>query len=152
MSHSQVLREVPISNSHGNLELNSLASPRDFSSQPNQSCCNKSCPGTCWNILSWTFSIITYIIEFFVYIWAAYFYAKSEYRENYVLFGLTIGFLALPTVIVATTSLIWYYNLDRFHRRRRERDPHNLEFIEYRKKFTFGALLLHILLLGLVYR
>ena len=111
-----------------------------------------SCLGSCWNIISWTFSIITYIIEIFVYVWVAYVYAKSTFSMKYYLFGLSVGYLVLPTVFVATISLVWYYNLDRFHRRRRERDPHNLEFIEYRKKFTVWALILHILLLGLVYR
>lgn len=93
-----------------------------------------------------------YIIELFVYIWVAYTYQKSAFKENFYLFGLSVGYLVLPTVFIATISLVWYYNLDRFHRQRRERDPHNMEFIEYRKKFTVWALVLHMLLLGVVYR
>ena len=87
-----------------------------------------------------------------MYVWVAYIYATGTYPQKYYLFGLTLGYLVLPTVFIATISLVWYYNLDRFHRRRRERDPHNLEFIEYRKKFTVWTLMLHILLLGVVYR
>ena len=87
-----------------------------------------------------------------MYVWVSFEYARSTYDAKYYLFGLSIGFLVIPTVFVGTISLVWYYNLDRFHRRRRERDPHNMEFIEYKKKFTIWALLLHILMLGAVYR
>lgn len=151
-SPSRVFREVPISTPRSTVELSSLGSSPQHAAPTFQHASHCSSMGTCFRVLSWMFSIVLYIMEFFVYIWVAYFYAMSAYPYKYVLFGLAVGFLALPTIFVAAVSLVWYYNLDRFHRRRRERDPHNLEFIEYRKKFTFGALFLHILTLGLVYR
>lgn len=152
MSDPTTLRPVPLSPSQGTVELSSLqSSPHHASSPPNDtSAC--SCLASCWKVISWTFSIVIYIIELFVYVWVAYIYATSSFPQQYYLFGLSVGYLVLPTVFVATISLVGYYNLDRFHRRRRERDPHNLEFIEYRKKFTVWALVLHILLLGVVYR
>ena len=143
MSNRIILREVPISRTG---ERNGLESPSLGSTRKDP------CLASCWNILSWAFSIITYIIEIFIFVWVIHFYSGSEYHHKYYLFGLSLGFVTLPTVVIAITSLIWYYNLDRFHRRRKERDPHNMEFIEYKKKFTFGALLLHILLMGVVYR
>lgn len=154
-SPSHVFREVPISAPNTTVELSSVGpspqhAPPTFQSAGHSGHCTSL--STCWGVLSWMFSIVLYIMEFFVYIWVSYFYSMSLYPYNYVLFGLSVGFLALPTIFVATISLVWYYNLDRFHRRRRERDPHNLEFIEYRKKFTLGALILHILTLGVVYR
>ena len=108
-----------------------------------------TCLRSCWRILSWLLSIILYIVEILVLAWAAYTYGNNDL---YVLFGLTLAYLPLPTVILATVSLVWYYNLDRFHRRRRDRDPHNLSFVEYRKKLTVGAITLHVFLLGMVYR
>lgn len=107
------------------------------------------CLASTWQVLSWLTSILLYILELFVVVWAAYFYGT---QRQYILFGLMLGLTALPRVIIATVSLVCYYNLDRFHRRRRERDPHNLEFIEYRKKFTMAALALHVMFLGTVYR
>ena len=107
------------------------------------------CMGSCWRVCSWLVSIILYILEIVALVWAAYTYATGDL---YLLFGLTLAYLPLPTVILATVSLVWYYNVDRFHRRRRERDPHNLSFGEYRKKLTAGAVVLHVLLLGMVYR
>lgn len=148
-----VLRQVPISPSRqrNTAELSSLSSPRHRAPQTRMSGC--SCLASCWHVISWTFSIVLYIIEWFVYVWVIYAYAiESNFMENFYLFGLSLGYLVLPTVFIATISLVWYYNLDRFHRQRRERDPHNMEFIEYRKKFTVWALVLHILLLGVVYR
>lgn len=153
-SPPQRLRAVPISTPQTTVELSSVGSSPRHGTTPNfQRPSRCSCLGTCWQILSWMLSIVLYIVEFFVYIWVAYFYAMSDsYPNKFVLFGLSLGFLVLPSIFVASVSLVWYYNLDRFHRRRRERDPHNLEFIEYRKKFTLWALVLHILTLGLVYR
>lgn len=107
------------------------------------------CCSSCWYILSWIISLVLYTVECFVAIWVAYAYASNH---MYVPFGLCLGYLALPHVIVVTISLTWYYNLDRFHRKRKESDPHNLEFIEYRKKFSASAVILHIFLLGMVYR
>lgn len=151
MSNSLTLQPVPLSPSHGTVELSSLASPQHSLSPPSSTSVS-FCLGSCWKVISWTFSVVAYIIELFVYVWVAYIYAKSGFSQKYYLFGLSIGFLVLPTVVIASISLVWYYNLDRFHRQRRERDPHNMEFIEYRKKFTFCTLLLHVLLLGVVYR
>lgn len=151
MSEPLTLRPVPLSTSQGTVELSSLSSPHHRSAPPNDtSFCFLL--ESCWKVISWTFSIVTYIIELFVYVWVAYIYATSTFPQKYYLFGLSIGYLVLPTVFIATISLVWYYNLDRFHRRRRERDPHNLEFLEYRKKFTVWSLVLHIMLLGVVYR
>jgi uncharacterized membrane protein len=107
------------------------------------------CLRSCWRVLSWLLSIILYIVEILVLAWAAYTYGNNDL---YILFGLTLAYLPLPMVILATVSLVWYYNLDRFHRRRRDRDPHNLSFVEYRKKLTVGAITLHVFLLGMVYR
>ncbi len=164
MSTSQGLRHVPLSPSwgtnlqpgaSGTVELSSLGSLQHSPHHippPTSNTSVGSCLSSCWKVMSWTFSIVAYIIELFVYVWVSYIYARSNFTARYYLFGLSVGFLVLPTVFVATVSLVWYYNLDRFHRRRRERDPHNMEFIEYKKKFTIWALLLHILLLGVVYR
>lgn len=149
MSIPQDLHQVALSPSQDIVEQGSLSPPTAL---PTSSTSVGSCLGSCWKILSWTFSIVTYIIELFIYVWVTYIYAKSAFAQKYYLFGLSVGYLALPTIAVATISLVWYYNLDRFHRKRKERDPHNMEFIEYQKKFTFCALLLHILLLGVVYR
>ena len=102
-----------------------------------------------WHIFSWLVSILLYILELFVVVWVAYFYGT---QNLYILFALMLGFTALPRVIIATISLVLYYNHDRFHRRRKERDPHNLEFIEYQKKFTIAAVALHTMFLGIVYR
>ena len=163
MSMPQGLRPVPLSPSHGEgagtlstAEPSSMGTPNHSShhttAPANNSGTVGSCLSSCWRVISWTFSIVMYIIELFVYVWVSYIYAKSNFTARYYLFGLSVGFLVLPTVFVATISLVWYYNLDRFHRRRRERDPHNMEFIEHKKKFTIWALLLHIVLLGVVYR
>jgi len=152
------LRHVPISTPRATLpqttvELGSVGSSPRHGTTPNFQRPNRWISfGECCQVLSWMSSIVLYIVEFFVYIWVAYFYTTSMYTNRYVLFGLSLGFLVLPSIFVASVSLVWYYNLDRFHRRRRERDPHNLEFIEYRKKFTLWSLVLHILTLGLVYR
>lgn len=152
MATSEATRPVPLSLSQGIVELNGLASPV-LEGSPANATSVSSCLASCWKVISWTFSIITYIIELFIYVWVIYTYAKSAFAARYYLFGLSIGFLVFPAVFVASLSLVWYYNLDRFYRRRRERDPHNMEFIEYRKKkFTIWALILHILLLGVVYR
>lgn len=171
MSMPRGLRRVPLSSSYdttshttmdaqglgapSTVELSSVGSPLHSPHHPPPSTNTasvSSCLSSCWSIISWTFSIVTYIMELFVYVWVSYIYATSSFPQRYYLFGLSVGFLVFPTVFVATISLVWYYNLDRFHRRRRERDPHNMEFIEYKKKFTISALLSHILLLGVVYR
>ena len=107
------------------------------------------CCSSCWYIFSWVISLVLYIVECFVAIWVAYTYASNN---MYVPFGLSLGYLALPHVIIVTISLTWYYKLDRFHRKRKESDPHDLEFIEYRRKFSAATVILHILLLGMVYR
>lgn len=157
-SSPQSFRHVPILTPrvtlpHMTAELGSVGSSPRHGTMPNfQRPSRWACLGTCWQVLSWMVSIVLYIVEFFVYIWVAYFYATSMYPNRLVLFGLSLGFLVVPCICVATVSMVWYYNLDRFHRRRRERDPHNLEFIEYRKKFTLWTLVLHILTLGIVYR
>ena len=108
-----------------------------------------SCLLSCWRVCSWLVSIILYILEILVLAWAAYTYGNGDL---YLLFGLTLAYLPLPTVILATVSLVWYYNLDRFHRRRRDRDPHDLSLGEYKKKLTGGAIALHVFMLGMVYR
>lgn len=109
-----------------------------------------NCMVSCWRVCSWLVSIILYILEILVLIWAAYTYGNGDL---YWLFGLTLAYLPLPTVILTTVSLVWYYNVDRFHRRRREREPQNVfSTTEYRKKLTVGAVSLHVLLLGMVYR
>lgn len=110
---------------------------------------DKGCCSSCWNVFSSVISLVLYTIEYFVAIWVSYTYASNH---MYVPFGLSLGYLALPHVILVTISLTWYYNLDRFHRKRKDSDPHNLEFLEYRKKFSPAAVIFHILLLGMVYR
>ena len=157
-SSPATLRHIPINTPRATLprttvELGSIGSSPRHGTTPNfQRPSRWISFGACWQVMSWMMSIVLYIVEFFVYIWVAYFYSTSMYTNRYVLFGLSLVFLVLPSIFVASVSLVWYYNLDRFHRRRRDRDPHNLEFIEYRKKFTLWALVLHILTLGLVYR
>ena len=139
-SHQRSLQSNPIEvhhNSEENINTNNDLHPA------------LQCMGSCWGVCSWLVSIVLYILEILVLVWAAYTYAV---HDLYLLFGLTLAYLPLPTVILATVSLVWYYNVDRFHRRRRERDPHNLSFGEYRKKMTAGAVILHMLLLGMVYR
>lgn len=108
-----------------------------------------TCFVSCWRVCSWLVSIVLYILEILVLAWAAFTYGNSDL---YLLFGLTLAYLPLPTVILATVSLVWYYNLDRYHRRRRDRNPHDLSLGEYKKKLTGGAIALHVFLLGMVYR
>jgi len=109
-----------------------------------------ACCWSFWHLLSWVLSLVLYTIEFFVTVWVAYTYATNN--NMFIPFGISLAYLAIPQIILVTISLTWYYNLDRFHRKRKESDPHNLEFIEYRKKFTIGAIVCHVMLLGLIYR
>lgn len=107
------------------------------------------CCSFCWYILSWVTSLVLYTVECFVTVWVMYTYAS---KHLFVPFGLSLGYFTLTHVVVVTVSLIWYYALDRFHKKRKESDPHNLAFIDYRKKFSPAAVVFHMLLLGMVYR
>ncbi len=107
------------------------------------------CMQSSWCLFSWVFSLVLYTVECFVTIWVAYTYAINS---TFVPFGISLAYLAIPQVILATISLTWYYNLDRYHRKRKDNDPHNLEFVEYRKKLTWSAIVCHVVLLGMVYR
>ena len=148
-SPSPVFLEVPTSSCpRTTVELSSVGPSPRHAMPTFQHASRCSSVATCCRVTSWIFSIILYIIEFFVYIWVSY----SYIHKRYVIFGLSVGFLVVPMVIVAAVSLVWYYNLDRFHQRRRAMEPHNLEFIEYRKKFTSGTIFLHVLSLAVIYR
>lgn len=107
------------------------------------------CLRSCWYLLSWVLSLVLHTVECFVTVWVAYTYADNA---SYIPFGISLAYLVVPQVILVTLSLAWYYNLDRYHRKKKENDPHNLGFIEYRKKFTPGAVFCHVILLGMVYR
>ncbi len=138
--------------SSGVIEINSVYSQEEDSRPielPSLGTDNHGCGWSCWYLLSWVISLVLYTVEFFVTIWVAYTYATSD---MYIPFGISLAYLAIPQVILVTLSLTWYYNLDRYHRKRRDSDPHNMEFIEYRKKFSLGAILCHVMLLGMVYR
>ena len=109
-----------------------------------------------WHLLSWMWSIFTYLLEFVMVLWVSWFYASERL---YPLFGLTLGYLALPTVVLMFVSLVWYRDLDRFYRRERQRRRELLREglrgggeITYKKKFNAAAVLLHLTLLGVVYR
>ena len=107
------------------------------------------CGWSCWYLLSWIVSLILYTVECFVTAWVAYTYASTI---MYIPFGITLAYLAIPQVILVTLSLTWYYNLDRYHRKRKESEPNSSEYAEYRKKFSVGAVICHVLLLGMIYR
>lgn len=107
------------------------------------------CMQSSWYLFSWIISLVLYTVECFVTIWVAYTYATNN---MFIPFGISLAYLAIPQVILVTLSLTWYYNLDRYHRKKKDNDPHNLEFIEYRKKLTLSAILCHVVLLGMVYR
>ena len=70
----------------------------------------------------------------------------------YVLFGLTLAYIAVPTVVVATISLIWYYDMDRRFRALKKRTNQDAALERHTSKFTPGAVLMHVLLLGVIYR
>ena len=81
--------------------------------------------------------------------WVAWYYLS---RDLYILFGLTLGYFVVPSAVVMGMSLIWFHDLDRFYRKKKEETPQNPFVKEYRKKLTGVAVVLHVVPLGVVYR
>ena len=103
----------------------------------------------CWHILSWVWSLATYVLEIGAIVWVLIFYANEQL---YTLFGLTLGYFTLPGLVLAVMSLIWYYDLDRFYMDQRRMQPHHPAVKNYHKNFILSNVVIHTLLLGVVYR
>ena len=101
----------------------------------------------CWYLLSWSFSILTYIAEGFAIVWVAIHYATFNL---YITMAITLLTYFVASVINSAISLFWYYDLDRVCLRQLEASgpfPGS-----YKRKCSFGVIVSHCLLLGEVYR
>lgn len=99
-----------------------------------------TCPQICWRMVIWIVSLAIIVVNVAVDIITLILYFDSEER---VFFSLTLTFLFLPTLVIAVASLIWLWDE---HRRldatsRVEDD-----------QLTIVSVLLHVTLLGLVFR
>ena len=103
----------------------------------------------CWHILSWVWSLVAYMLEIGAIVWVLIFYANEQL---YTLFGLTLGYLTLPGLVLAVMSLIWYFDLDRFYMNQRRTQPQHPAVKNYHKNFILSNVVIHTLLLGVVYR
>ena len=93
--------------------------------------------------------MLTYVLEVGAIVWVLSFYANERL---YTLFGLTLGYLTLPGLILTVMSLIWYYDLDRFYRKQKQTQPQHPAVRNYHKNFIISNVIIHSVLLGVVYR
>ena len=103
----------------------------------------------CWHVISWVWSLLTYVLEVGAIVWVLSFYANERL---YTLFGLTLGYLTLPGLVLTVMSLIWYYDLDRFYRKQKQTQPQHPAVRNYHKNFIISNVIIHSVLLGVVYR
>ena len=93
-----------------------------------------------WRMLIWIISLGIIAINVTVDIVTLILYYDSE---EYAFFALTLIFLALPSLVIAVSSLIWLRDADK-------RLDENVQAEQ--GQFNMVAVLLHLTLLGLVYR
>lgn len=104
---------------------------------------------TCWHLLSWVWSLVTYMVEIGTIVWVMYLYAVNGL---YVLFGLTLGYFTIPALVLSVISLIWYYDLDKFYKNQRQVNSRHPAVRDYRSNFTIVNVMVHAVFLGVVYR
>ena len=105
------------------------------------------CRLLCWYLLSWSFSILTYVAEGFAVVWVAIHYLTFDL---YLTASVTLAAYFVASLINGAISLFWYYDLDRVSLRQLEASgpfPGS-----YKRKCSFAAIASHCLLLGEIYR
>ena len=99
-----------------------------------------TCNEICWKMIVWIISLVIIVINVAVDTLTLILYFESE---EYAFFALTLVFLSLPLLVIATASLIWLRDEDR----RRDENTRAED-----GQFTAASILLHVALLGLAYR
>lgn len=94
----------------------------------------------CWRIVIWNLSLAIIVVNVAVDIVTLILYYDSE---EYAFFALTLIFLFLPTLVIAVASLVWLWRADK-------REDENARAED--GQFTVVSFVLHLALLGLVYR
>ena len=101
----------------------------------------------CWYLLSWSFAIVSYIVEGFAIVWVAIYYANFDLYPSLI---FTVSCYFVASLVNEAISLFWYYDLDRVSIKQLEASgpfPGT-----YKRKCSFAAIASHCLLLGEVYR
>lgn len=98
----------------------------------------------CGKMLIWIVSLVIIVVNVVVDIITLILYFDSE---EYVFFALTFIFLILPSLVIAVTSLVWLWDADKSLDGREEERTRSQD-----GEVTVTTILLHLTLLGLVYR
>ena len=104
--------------------------------QPTPLACNE----ICWRMIVWIISLVIIVINVAVDTLTLILYFGSD---EYAFFTLTLVFLSMPLLVIATASLIWLRDEDR----RRDENARAED-----GKFTAASVALHVALLGLAHR
>lgn len=109
-----------------------------------------SCLRGSWHLISWLWSILTYLAELFAIGWVAWLYATRSY---YILLSITLAYVAPPTIVLMVVSLVWYADLDRFYRKQQENGQSENPFVkQYKKRLTIATVIVHVMSLGVIFR
>jgi len=99
-----------------------------------------TCSQLCWKMLLWIISLLVIVINVTVDILTLIAYYGSE---EFVFFAFTLAFLCVPPLLIAVASLVWWWDEDK---------TIGSDARAERGQVTATSCLLHVILLGPVYR